>query len=190
MTRRVWLTLLSLMLVLSVLAGCATPAQETKKAEPAPAEPAKAEAKVTRYPLTLKDALGREVTIREEPKRILSAAPSNTELVYALGKGGALVGRTDFCDFPAEAASVPSIGGFYPPNYEMIVATKPDLVLMIQGTDEAREKLANEYGLTVFVVSPQNFEQVYSSIQTLGTVLNAQEAADKLVADMQKQVRE
>lgn len=194
MIRRIAFPLLALLLMLSVLAGCGG-AEETKPA-PAP-QPAvqeqkvdAAKAKQTTYPITIKDAIGRDVTIPAEPKRIVSVAPSNTELVFALGKGSTLVGRSDWCDFPAEAASIPSIGGFAPPNYEKIVATKPDLLLLVGGSDEARNKLINDYKLNVFVVNPQTFEEAYTGILNLGKVLNAQEAAEKVVADMKAAVKD
>ncbi|HWI52936.1 MAG TPA: ABC transporter substrate-binding protein [Symbiobacteriaceae bacterium] len=191
MIRRIWLPLLSLLLVASVAAGCggARP-QAPKPAEPAATTAAAPKGKQTTYPITVKDALGRDVTIPAEPKRIVSVAPANTEIVFALGKGGSLVGRSDFDNFPAEAASVPSIGGFMPPNYEKIIATKPDLLLLTGGSDEARNKLINEYKLNVFVVNPGTFAELYTSIKDLGVVLNAQDAAEKLAADMQGAVKE
>ncbi|MFZ5814743.1 MAG: ABC transporter substrate-binding protein [Bacillota bacterium] len=195
--RRFALLFTALFLLASLLAGCGgsqtAGSKETAKPaaqEPAKQEPAKAAPKQTAYPLTIKDAAGRDVTIAAEPKRIVSVAPSNTELVFALGKGSALVGRSDFCDYPAEAKAIESIGGFSPPNYEKILSLKPDLVLLIGGSKEAREKLTQEYKLTTFVLDPQNFEQLYQGIKALGQVLNAQEQAEKLVAEMQKQVDE
>jgi iron complex transport system substrate-binding protein len=195
MLRRITFPLIALLLLLSVVAGCGgaapkttTPAPTTPAAEQKPAEAAKS--KQTTYPITVKDDLGREVTIPAEPKRIVSVAPSNTELLFALGKGGVLVGRSDFDDFPAEVANVPSIGGWMPPSYEKIIAAKPDLMLLIGGSDEARNKLIDEYKLNVFVLDPQTFEQAYDGIKRLGVAINAQDAADKLVADMQAAVKE
>ncbi|MFZ5826337.1 MAG: ABC transporter substrate-binding protein [Bacillota bacterium] len=189
-----------LFLLATLVAGCggaqtagsketAKPAEAPKTQETAkPQEAAKPQPKQTTYPITIKDGAGRDVTIKAEPKRIISVAPSNTELVFALGKGSVLVGRSDFDDYPAEAAKIESIGGFHPPNYEKIVSMKPDLILLIGGGKEAREKLENEYKLTTFVVDPQNFEQLYSGIVALGQVLNAQEKAEAVVADMKKEV--
>lgn len=183
----------ALLLLVSVLAGCGgTATQEAPKpaADQKPAPEAKAQPKQTTYPLTLKDDAGRDVTIAAEPKRILSVAPSNTELLFALGKGKSLVGRSEFDDYPAEAKEIPSVGGFFPPDYEKIVATKPDLVLVVTGSDEARNKLVNDYKLNVYVVNPQTFDELYASTLKLGQVINAQEAAEKLVADMKAQVKE
>jgi iron complex transport system substrate-binding protein len=196
MTRRIWIALTTATLVASVVAGCggakATTQQPTQPASATAAstEPAKAQPKQTTYPITVKDAAGRDVTLASEPKRIVSVAPANTELVFALGKGANLVGRGDFDDYPAEAKNVPSIGGWMPPNYEKIVAAKPDLLLLIGGSENERNKLINDYKLNVFVLDPKNFDELYAGIKTLGVVLNAQEAAEKTVADMQATVKE
>jgi iron complex transport system substrate-binding protein len=190
-----WTLLTALLLALALLAGCGGAAKETQPttAQPAPQVASDAnkaqQPKVTTYPVTVKDASGRDVTIPAEPKRIVSVAPGNTELVFALGKGGTLVGRSDFDDYPAEAQKVPSIGGWMPPNFEKIVAAKPDLVLVIGGSEPDRDKLINDYKLNVFVVQPDTFDQIYAQVTALGVALNAQDAAEKLVADMQKGVK-
>lgn len=185
-TRQIWTALLSLTLVAGVVAGCGG----------APTKPTSNEAdsaststpKQTTYPITIKDGAGRDVTLKAEPKRIVSVAPSNTELVFALGKGGALVGRSDYCDYPEEAKKIESVGGFAPPNYEKVLSMEPDLILMIGGSKDAREKLVNEYKQTVFVMDPKNFEGLYEGIQNLGVALNAQEQAAKVIADMKGEI--
>lgn len=196
MIRKLWGTVSVLLLIAMTVAGCggtatknspAPAASEQPKAEPAKTE---SKSKQTTYPITIKDGAGRDVTIAAEPKRIVSVAPSNTELLFALGKGSSLVGRSDFDDYPAEVKNVPSIGGFHPPNYELIVAAKPDLLIMPAGSKDARERLVNEYKINVLVLDPKNFDELYAGIKLLGTAINAQETAEKLVADMQKQVKE
>jgi len=185
--------LAALVLITAALAGCGTTPKETQapdqKASPQTQAPASTQSapssRETVYPITVKDAAGREITFDSEPKRIVSMVPGHTELVFALGKGSSLVGRSDFCDFPAEAKQIESVGGFFPPNYEKIVAAKPDLILLLGGSEEARTKLETEYKLTTLVLDPQNFTQLYEGMKLLGRVLNAQEAAERLIADMQ-----
>ncbi len=182
----------ALLLLMTLVAGCgSTPKTSEPTPAPAPAQPAastneaaKPASKATTYPITVKDAAGRDITFNAEPKRIVSVVPANTELVFALGKGSSLVGRSDFCDYPAEAQQVESIGGI-PFNFEKIVSLKPDLILFYNGSEQDRTKLEQEYNLTTFVVDPGNFAELYAGVTSLGQVLNAQEAAQKLVADMQ-----
>lgn len=180
----------ALVLPLLLLTACTTKAPETPKAEaPKTTVQEAPKAAVTTYPLTITDDAGRKVTLQSEPKRVVSVAPSNTELLFALGKGDILVGRSDFDDYPAEAKKIPSIGGFMPPNYEAIVAAKPDLVLAIGGSAAERDKLANEYKLNVLVLDPKTFEDVYKDVALLGQVVNAQPAATKMVDQMKAEVK-
>lgn len=193
MIRRMWASLLALFMLASALAGCSG-AQETKpetQTQPVARDTKTTQApKQTAYPITLKDGAGRDVTIKAEPKRIVSMAPSNTELVFALGRGSSMVARGEFDDYPAEVKNLPSIGGIQKVEYEKIVSLQPDLFLMIGGSDDVRNKLANDHGITVFVLDPKNFDQLYDGIKTLGVAINAQEQAEKMVADMQKSVKE
>ena len=98
----------------------------------APASPAASVLAATTYPLSLVDDDGRAVTVAKEPRRIVSAAPSTTEILFAVGLGGRVVGVTDFCDYPEAALAVPKIGGFKP-NLEAIIGAQPDLVLAVRG---------------------------------------------------------
>jgi iron complex transport system substrate-binding protein len=199
MIRRIWASALSLFVAAAVVAGCggaptgpttpAAPTPGTNTGAPATGETKAPAPKQTTYPITLKDGAGRDVTIPAEPKRVISVMPSNTEITFALGKQSALVGRSDFDDYPAEAKQIESVGGFFPPNYEKLVGLKPDLILLGGGSDDARNKLINDYKLNVYVVDPKNFAELYSGIKNLGTILNAQEPAEKLVAQMQSDIK-
>jgi ABC-type Fe3+-hydroxamate transport system substrate-binding protein len=87
--------------------------------------------------LTVRDMLGRPVTLPAPPARIVSLVPSVTEIVFSLGAQDRLVGRTDFCDHPPAVRGKPSVGGMVNPNLETLVALKPDLVI---GTDEGNRE--------------------------------------------------
>lgn len=194
MIRRIWTACMSILLVAALAAGCSgKPATEPTQAQPPAEQKTETKApqpKQTTYPVTLTDGAGRQVTIPAEPKRVVSIAPSNTELVFALGKGAVLAGRGDFDDYPPQVKDVPSIGGIMPPSYEKIVAAKPDLLLFISGSEEVRKKLTDEYKINVLVVDAKNLDEVYASIRMLGIALNAQDAAEQVVGDMQKTVKE
>src|SRR5580658_9839975 len=75
------------------------------------------------------DETGRQVQIPRKVDRVVSLAPSLTEIVFALGEGSHVAGDTDFCDYPAEAAQKPHVGGPVNPNLEEIVSLMPDLIL-------------------------------------------------------------
>ncbi len=113
---------LALALVVGGLSGCA------KTATPKSAQTA-----ATTFPITLTDDAGRKVTIAARPKRIVSLAPANTEIVAALGGIDRLVGVTTLCDYPAEVKKIAKVGDFMQPNLEVIASLKPDLVLVTTG---------------------------------------------------------
>src|SRR6185503_18111696 len=81
-------------------------------------------------PLVVTDDAGRTVTLAAPARRVVSLAPSSTELLFALGAGDRVVGRTTWCKYPAEATQVPAVGDGISPNIEAVVARKPDLVVL------------------------------------------------------------
>ncbi len=139
--------------------------------------PAPATAAATR---DVVDDLGRRVTVPARAERVLSLAPSTTEFVFALGAGDRLVGRSDACDFPPAAAAVPSVGTLFPPSYERILATRPDLVLMIDGNADVRRRLT-AHGLPVVVVQPKTLDGILDATGRLGRLLGREAAAEALV---------
>lgn len=193
MTRRLAAFGAALLLSMGLLAGCGGgPAAPDQGAQPGTQEPAgnPAGSRETVYPLTITDDSGRQVTIPAEPKRVVSVAPSNTEIVFAIGKGDVLVGRSEFDEYPPEALEIDSIGGYAPPNYELILSKEPDLVLVIGGSGETTNKLINEYGLTVVVIDSESFSDVYDAIRLIGQILNAQEKAEQVASEMEQRVNE
>lgn len=143
----------------------------------------------TQYPYTLKDSNGNEVVIEKEPKKIVSVAPNITELIYALGKGDELVGRTDYCDYPEAAKKVQSIGSLTDPNVEKIIELKPDVVIASTHFKEDVAKKLQGLGIKVVVLyDSTNLNGAYNSISTLGKIVNAQSKADDLVSSMKKKI--
>ena len=88
---------------------------------------------VVNYPVTVIDETGTAVTISKEPQRLISTAPSNTEILFALGLGEKVVGITNYCNFPEESKNIEKIGEISPLNYEKIISLNPDLVLAYGG---------------------------------------------------------
>jgi iron complex transport system substrate-binding protein len=142
----------------------------------------------TTYPLTLQDDLKRNVTIREEPKRIVVLLPSHTETLYALGAGGKVVARDDYSDYPPQVTSLPKVGGLYNPNLEAILALKPDLVLNSEYGD-LTPKLERA-GITVWAGGAQTFDDIYATITTLGRIVNREDAAATLNQKIRLEVRD
>lgn len=149
------------------------------------------EGSVTKYPYTAKDSKGKEVAIEKEPKRIISVAPSVTEIIYALEKGNELVGRTDYDDFPEQVKNVESIGSLTDPNVEKIIELKPDVVIASTHFKDDVAKKLEDLGIKIVVLYNANdINGAYDSINTLGQILNAQDSAKALVASMKKKIEE
>jgi iron complex transport system substrate-binding protein len=134
------------------------------------------------------DMLGRPVSLPERPVRVVSLAPSITETVYAVGAGDRLVGVTDHCDYPPEAARLVRVGGIATPSFEAILALRPDVVLATSESNRAEDvrRLA-ALGLTVYVIRPVDFGSVLESIERLGAVLGRPREAAAVADGMRRE---
>jgi len=123
------------------------------------------------------DETGRLVRIPLQVKRIVSLAPSLTETVYALGLQDRLVGDTDYCDYPADAAKKHKVGGAINPNMEEVAALKPDLVLVVKSLNKLETVRALEQlGIPVYSTDPHTVKGVLDSMKKLSEVLGAEKA--------------
>ena len=122
------------------------------------------------------------------PMRIISLAPSNTEILFALGLGNKVVGVTGHCDYPPEAAEKAIIGGFSTPDLEKILELEPDLVLATSKHEEEIIPALESRGLKVLTLAPKTLEEVLESILKVGTETREEDKAALLVADMQQKI--
>jgi len=122
----------------------------------------------TPKPLSIIDGLGREVTLAEPAQRVVSLAPSNTEILFAVAAGEQVVGRDEFSDYPEDASSLPSVGGgFGDYNLEAIVDMQPDLVLAAEINTPEQVKAIEDLGLTVYLLpNPTTLEEMYGNLLT------------------------
>jgi len=126
--------------------------------------------------------LGASPAVASSPQRIVSLAPSITETIYALGAGDRIVGVTDFCDYPAEAALKPKVGGFVNTSYEAIVALRPDLVIMLDIDQEEMKRNIETLGIAVVMVKNESAAEVINSIRTIGEAIGAPKRAAEIIA--------
>ncbi|HSL92634.1 MAG TPA: cobalamin-binding protein [Candidatus Limnocylindrales bacterium] len=139
----------------------------------APVSPARAA-----FPLELMDDRGVVVRLPSEPRRLVSLAPSLTEIVFLLGQEKKLVGVTRYCNYPAQARALPRIGGIADPDIERIVAAAPDLVLCTtDGNPKEKVRAIEEMGIPCFAVSPQDLSGIYSAIERIGALLGVPDKA-------------
>lgn len=177
MTLRLRLLLLPSILTLA-LAACA-PAGNSS---PSPAETVAASA----YPVTLTDDADRSVNLPGLPERIVSLAPSNTEIVCALGACDSLVGVTDVDDYPAEVADVTDVVIGAQVDVEKVVAANPQLILAAGNelTPSTVISQLSDLGYRVLVLYPESLDELYADIELVGQALDATTEAAGLVGDM------
>ena len=144
----------------------------------------------TQYPLTVTDDLGNSVTIEKEPQRVISLSPANTETLFALGADEKIVGRTDYCTYPEEAAEVDSIGSYTSPNTELIISLSPDVIFASDYIDDAVREQVENAGAKVIVFTANDLESVEQDILTAGQVLNQNQEAADLVNGMESDMEE
>ncbi|MGC8774276.1 MAG: helical backbone metal receptor [Chlorobaculum sp.] len=116
----------------------------------------------------------------ETPKRIVSLAPSLTEMLYAIGAGPQLVGRTSACDWPEEAKKVPVVGSFGRPSLEVLASMNPDLVLDVDLDDDQTAKKMEEMHIRREHLRCQNPEEIPAALRKLGTLTGHTRQADSL----------
>lgn len=139
----------------------------------------------TAYPLTITDDSGTTVTIDKEPQKVVSLSPSATEIVFAVGAGSKLVGRTDYCDYPEEALAVTSIGSFNSPNLEKIIELAPDVVISSDFVSDEMSQQLQAIGTKVVVFDPKNIDGVLNNIIQAGEITNANDKAAEVVKKME-----
>jgi iron complex transport system substrate-binding protein len=152
------------------------------------------QAQISEYEqVTLVDNQGYVVTLNSPPERIVSLAPSNTEILFLIGAGDSVVGVTDYCDYPynftawIEAGNLTSIGNYYGPSIEPIVALEPDLVLASTGSLDAAASLSN-LDYNVLVVEGQSLDDILSDIILVGRATYKNAEASAVVSDMRARI--
>jgi len=139
---------------------------------------------------TITDQLGRHVAVPDKPQRVVSLAPSITEIVFALDQGHRLQGVTTYSDFPPEAVKLPKVGSYVHLDLEKIVALKPDLCIAIKdGNPRVIAQRLESLKIPVYAVDPNNLETIMKTVLEIGTLLNAKDRANQLVQNMDLRIQ-
>ncbi|HET6675794.1 MAG TPA: cobalamin-binding protein [Nitrospiraceae bacterium] len=138
---------------------------------------------------TFVDDLGRKIYLAKPPHRIVSLAPSVTEILYAVGAADRLVAVTQFCNYPPDAALKPKIGGTRP-GIESLVALKADLILTPRAfVDPGLIDKLDQLKITTYVMETKTVEDVLSHVHTVGRILDQSVGATKLVSDLRRRIQ-
>jgi iron complex transport system substrate-binding protein len=141
------------------------------------------------YPLMLTDDEGTRVTIPTPPMRIVSLTPATTEILFAIGLGPQVVGRTEADDYPAAAASIPSVASYTAVDVEKIVGLGADLVIAGGNGFNPPDAIAQlrSLGIPVVVVYAQDVQGVFDDVRLVGQAAGASAAASRLADSMASQ---
>lgn len=136
------------------------------------------------------DDAGRKIYLAKTPTRIVSLAPSVTEMLFAIGAGNQLVGVTQFCNYPPEALKKPKVG-YANPNLESLVALQPDLVVAPNEVlkPDIVSKL-EQLKIPVFVLAEKNVEDIFGHLQTLGRMVDRSTDANAVAMNLRRQIAE
>jgi iron complex transport system substrate-binding protein len=170
-----------LILITFPAAGCRQSAIETQSGVPAPGEGARR--------LSMTDGLGRNFSLEKQPARIVSLAPSVTEVLFLLGVGDRVVGVTSHCDWPDEARRKPRIGTLINPNAEVILAARPDLVIAsTAGNDRQAVLRLADLGLPVFVTAPRSIDGIFDTLGQIARLTGAEARGDELRRELAERI--
>ena len=135
------------------------------------------------------DSLGRKIELSDAPKRIISLAPSITEILYFIGLGDRLVGVTMFSYYPEEATKKPKVGPYSEINIERVISLNPDLVIgTADGNNRGDVEMLEEVGIPVYIVNPRNINQVLHSIEKIGEVCGVNIRTKRLASNLRQRV--
>lgn len=168
--------ILSLLMIAALLLGMTAGCAQTSS--PAQTEP---EANA----VTITDMKGREVTLEKPAARVVALTPSDCEILYAIGAGDTLVGRGEYCDYPAQVQEVASVASGSATNIEQIIALEPDVLLMsdMAQNDEQVAQL-EAAGIKVVVSEATDIAGVYTAIEMIGRLMGREENASAVIASM------
>lgn len=137
------------------------------------------------YPkIKIKDDLNNVVTFNKKPERIVSLAPSNTEILFSLGLDKEIIGVTEFCNYPEEAKKKEKIGGFSNPNLEKIYSLKPDFVFGVRGNPIEIFNNLKKLKINALGFDPKNLNELFDLIIKIGRVVDKRDEAKNLVKNL------
>ena len=172
---RWWVAALLLMGFLMSACASATPAPtQVPAADPTPTG------------ITIVDGLGREITLEEPAQRVASLAPSNTEILFAIGAGAQVVARDGFSDYPEQAKLIADIGGgFGEIDTETLVSLKPDLVLAAEINPLEKVQMLEDLGLKVFYLyNPKELDGMYENLRIVARLVGREDEAEALIESL------
>jgi len=142
-----------------------------------------------RAEILLQDETGRTVRLERPARRIVSLAPHVTELLFAAGAGRQVVGVVAYSDYPAEALSLPQVGGYRNMDLEAILALRPDLVVgWSTGNSASHVDKLEAMGVPVYITEPRRLENIADTLEALGMLAGSEPHAAQAAADFRSRL--
>lgn len=188
--KKTWIILISLVLVLALFTGCAKtegPAETTPgETDPDPVitEPSQAPEDPS---ITVTDMAGREITLKEPASRVVALTAADCEILFAIGAGDTLVGRGEYCDYPAQVLELPAVQSGLETNLEQIIDLDPQVLLMSTMAQTEEQVAALEAaGIQVVVSDADDIEGVYIAIRLIGKIMGKDQEAEEVISSMKE----
>ncbi|XUX01319.1 MAG: cobalamin-binding protein [Dehalogenimonas sp.] len=178
--------LITSIMVLALLPGCGSTTENTTSPAATTTPPPTTNYTVT-FPLIIKDQTGQSFTFSKPATKIVSLAPGNTEIAFALGLDNNILGDTTYCDYPAAAVNKPKMGGFSTADTEKIVAAQPDLILTanLHIAKVVPQLQALLPTTAVFTLNPKTLQDVIDAMILVGKITDHLKQATEQVAALQ-----
>ena len=168
--------ILLMVMIMSILLGCG-------KMEPEPEPTPEPEPVDTSIVFT--DMAGREVKLEKPAEKIVALEPSDCEILYAIGAGNTLVGRGEYCDYPAEVMDIPSVQSGYETNIEAVIELGPEVVIMTKmAQTEDQINAFENAGIKVIMTDAQDINGIYECVNMIGKATGKEDAAANVVSQM------
>ncbi|MEE1111726.1 MAG: ABC transporter substrate-binding protein [Bacteroidales bacterium] len=141
--------------------------------------------------LEFTDYYNRKVKVKQKPQTVVSISPGITEILFDLGVGNKIIGRTIFCNFPKEALQIEAIGGISDANLERIIALRPQIVITSSMVRKDLVENIEKAGISIICLPERsNIEGVFGTIKILGKIFDKENTADSLINNMKNQLNE
>ncbi|SDZ26451.1 iron complex transport system substrate-binding protein [Proteiniborus ethanoligenes] len=167
-------------MMLTLATGCAVKKEEpNKENDLAPIEQSE-----NTYPMEIVDGFGNKITLEKQPTKIVSLAPSHTEILFELGLDEEIVGVTPYCVFPEKATTKEKVGDAFNVNIEKILELNPDIVIQYgPGKEDVNSKLSSS-GIAVLGYAPESIDEVIDLIEEIGRITNKTVEANSVTQEM------
>ena len=175
-------TILAMGMLMLVVTGCGGSGDAGTKAT------AGAESSgTTQGGVTVTDMTGREITLEKPVERIVALSAADCEVLYAIGAGDLLVGRGEYCDYPAEVLEKPSVQSGMDTNIEQIIGLEPEVLLMsTMAQSEEQVQALEDAGIRVVVSDAQDIAGVYTAVEMIGSLCGKEDNAQKVITEMKE----